>query len=490
VRLPDKAGQDPRFRQAIEKLEKTAATTRSHPPPARKAAEAQAASVPPSNERLAAAQTNQVEAMGEAPAGKPQSSSFLELLRAEIEKVMPKSLGETEHFMEGGRKEQLKSATTGNIDRQKQEAAGSIKTTASQAPNPSQVPARQATPLPAEAPVQPSPLDAGAAMPAAKPAEAVSLEKSKAETNQSMADADVTPEQLKKANEPTFSAVLESKAAAERHADTAPAGYRAAERGVLAESAAGARKDERTGLTALGAQQGKASGGVKSRQQLAKEKDEARRKEVADTIERIYADTKAKVEAKLGSLDSEVSKTFDTGAEEAVTTMKDFVNARLMIYKADRYGGLLGPAKWFKDKLVGLPSEVKVFYAEGRKIFVTLMDRLVVKIANLVERRLKEAKDEVANGQKRLRQYVEGLPKDLQAIGKAAEREVAGRFEELRQGVDDKKNDLAQNLAQRYKDATEKADAELNKIQEANKGLVTAFVQKLKEVAAALRRIN
>ena len=96
---------------------------------------------------------------------------------------------------------------------------------------------------------------------------------------------------------------------------------------------------------------------------------------------------------------------------------------------------------------------------------MTELDALVVRVANLVETRLKEAKDEIAKGQKEIREYVQGLPANLQAVGKAAETEMQGRFDELRQGVEEKKNDLASKLAQRYKDATEKGAKALTGIE-------------------------
>jgi len=66
-------------------------------------------------------------------------------------------------------------------------------------------------------------------------------------------------------------------------------------------------------------------------------------------------------------------------------------------------------------------------------------------------------KDEIARGQKENSRLRPGLPANLQAVGKAAEQEVKGRFDELREGVDDKKATWPQKLAQRYKDASDKA---------------------------------
>src|SRR5262249_38274082 len=134
--------------------------------------------------------------------------------------------------------------------------------------------------------------------------------------------------------------------------------------------------------------------------------------------------------------------------------------------------------------------EVNVFYAEGRRRFTAEMDGLIVEIAGLVERRLREAKDEVARGRAEIRTYVAGLAPSLQTVGKQAQAAVADRFGELERGMDEKKNDLAQKLAQRYKEAHDKADELLKQIQDENKGLVAAFVEKLEAVIKALKEFK
>src|SRR5260370_22245759 len=324
-------------------------------------------------------------------------------------------------------------------------------------------------------------------MPEPKAESEVSLQQSKQDVNKKLADAEVTPEQLQKANDPRFSAVLTAKSAVEKQADNVPQKYRADEQKTLTQEAAKAVADEKQGLVALQGERGKAGAAVKLRQQSAKEKDEARRKVVANTIEDIFSETQQTVENKLASLESDVSAMFDKGIEAAMTKMTDYVNKRMDVYKSKRYGIPGGSLLWAKDKLFGLPDETKGLYEEGRKSFYQELDRLVISIASVVERLQKEVKDEFARGQKRISEYVQSLLKDLQAMGKAAEKEMASRFDELRQGVDAKKNDLAQKLAQRYKDANDKANAKLKEIQDQNKGLVSGLVEKLGEVVKILR---
>jgi hypothetical protein len=484
------ASKDPRFIKVIDKLDKSAQKTRKHPPASKKALEAQAAAVPPLNEKLAGAQAIQVKVMREAETRKPESESFLSLMRAEIEKAMPKNLGDTEKFMKGEKKDQLKVAMTGNVDKQKEDATGGIKSAASERPDPTRVPGKEVTPVPPEpSPPAPQPIGAAEGMPATKPATEVSLENSKQDVNRQLIDANVTPSQLQKANDPRFSAVLAAKSAVETHADAAPKKYEVDEQKAIAQSANMAIAEERKGLAVFLGIKGMSVAKVKSRQQMTKEKDEAERKKVSDTIENIYRKTKETVEKKLSSLEAEVSAKFDQGMEAALKKMTDHIDDRMFKWKLARYGGSLG-LLWLKDKLLGLPDEVNVFYENGRKIFTHELDRTITDIAKLVDARLKEAKDEISKGQKEIGDYVEGLPQNLQAVGRAAEKDISGRFDELSQSVDDKKNDLAQNLAQRYKEANDKANEKLKEMKDANKGLVTKLKETLGEVVKILREFK
>ena len=169
VKLDPKSIKDPRLKQALDKVEKNAQKAKEHPPAEKKAAEAEAAAQPPAKEQLAGAQANQVGVMKAAEVGKPQPDSFLTMLRAEIDKVMPKTLEETGDFMKGEKKEQVKGALTSNVNQQKADSTAGMKTATGQAPDPSSVPPKESTPLPAPlAPAPSIPVDAAAAMPLPK----------------------------------------------------------------------------------------------------------------------------------------------------------------------------------------------------------------------------------------------------------------------------------------------------------------------------------
>ena len=476
---------DPRFRRVMDQLKAGAAKTKAHPPASKKAAEAAGAAKGPSNERAAAGKSKQVDKIQDAPAKKPEPSTFLEMLRAEVDKAMPKTLGETEKFDD--KAQQMKGGLKNSANQQKDEAAGGVAGATQQPPG-QEGEAKKETPIPPEGAPAPPNVAAGEGMPAPKTDAEVSLQDSKQETEQQMKDAEVTPTQLKKANDPRFSAVLVAKDSVAKQADAAPAQYRGNEKAALGAAAAQAQNTTRkTAAAMIGVKRGSGTR-VLTRQQEQRARDEAKRREVVTNIENIYNDTKKTVETKLSTLDTEVSTMFDQGTEAALKAMTTFVNAKIRAYKIDRYLSIpfVGAYRWIRDQFRGLPSEVNVFYEQGRELFRARMDALIVRVANLVERRLKEAKAEVARGQGRIATYVKSLGPDLQRIGQQAQRDVAGRFEELERSIDDKKNQLAQDLASKYKEAFSKANEALKAIQDANKGLVAGFIGALLEVIKAI----
>lgn len=483
-----KPKSDPRFVAVTEQARAGAARLKQHPPAAKKAREASKSAKAPANERLAGAKARVVDAVQAAPAPKPQPASFKALLRAEIDKAMPRTLGDTEKFMEGGAQAQMKGAAGGGVAQQKQAATGPADQAVKRPPDAGAVPEQPSAPLPAEAPVAAPPIAGDKAMPLPARPQEVSLQETKQDTDQALKDEKVKPETLSKANDPRFSAVADAKGKVAAQADKAPAQFRAKESGVLAKAGAQAAGAARGGALLMAGRKGAGNARVLSRQQQQAAKEEAERARVATTVEGIYARTKTRVEARLGGLDAEVSALFDPGVDAAIAQMKAFVDDKVFDYKLRRYLSipLVGLARWLRDAALGLPDEVNVFYSQGRAVFTRAMDALIDRVAALVERRLAEAKAEVAAGQAEIKAYVASLPAHLQAAGKAAESAVNDRFKELEEGIESKRNELAAGLAQKYKEAFDKADEALKQMQEENKGLVAGFLGKLAEIVKAL----
>ncbi|UOF17255.1 polymorphic toxin type 15 domain-containing protein [Lysobacter capsici] len=478
---------DPRYKRVVSKLEADTRKLKQHPPPSRKSDESAKAAKGPANEKAAGARAKQVDKLEQSDTPKPQTASFLSMLRAEIEKVMPKTLGDTEKFMKGGSGNDIKSSLKGEVGNQKQAATGDLKQNSSAAPSEAGVAAKPVTPIPPE-PAAPTPqIDAAAAMPAPKPAAEVSLEDSKTEVADAKKATKQTETRLTNANDPRFSAVMSAEKAVHKQADAGPAQYRGREAATLGKAGAQAKGVAGKGVSSLLATKGGSKAKVASKQEQQKAREELELSKFTNFVVTTFNTAKAAVDKRLETLDTTVNTMFDQGTDAALNSMKSYVEDALFKYKLERYllmpgGSLL----WIKDQILDLPPEVNRFYEAGRKLFTSAMDALAVKVANLVERELAAAKNDVALAQGKIAAAQAALSPAVRARGAQLTAEYADKFGELKSGIEDKKQQLAEGLAQKYKEAFDKADEALKAIQDANKGLVTQAKEKIAEVAKAL----
>jgi hypothetical protein len=475
----------------MEQLDASAQQAGGHPPASQKAAEAQAAAASPPNEGAAGAKAHQVDAMQSAEAPRADSSGFLALLRQEIERVMPQNLEDATRFMQGGEKGQVKSAVSGAVRAQKDAAAGPTEQAARATPDASGQPARQAEPLREERAEAPRPINAAEAMPAPRSdADVATLQRGNQDAAAQLEEAKLTPEQLQKANDPRFSAVLTAKENVEALATKAPGEYRASEQATLGQATAVATAEASTGLAQMTALKGASGSKVMAQQLQSKQEDEARRKKVTDTLERIYQQTQERVDAKLSTLEADVMRLFDAGAEAALSDLQTSAKREIARFYDARYTGAEGVALWLIDRFGPVPEEVQAILRRERARFATKMDELAQQIAATVDGRLSEAKAEVSKGQTEIQKYVASLPGDLREVGQQAEQAITSRFDELRSGIDARATELAQKLAQKYKEAHDSADAALKKLEEENENARTKLEKAVKEVVKILTELK
>lgn len=478
---------DPRYKRVVDKLNADSRKLKQHPPPSRKSDESGKAAKGPANEKAAGARAKQVDQLEEAETPKPETASFLSILRAEIAKVMPKTLGDTEKFMKGGSGNEIKGSLKGEVGNQKQAATGDLQQTSNAPPSEAGVPAKPVTPIPPEPGVPPPQVDAAAAMPAPKPAAEISLEESKTEVADAKKATKQTDTRLKNASDPRFSAVMTAEKAVQKDSDAGPGKYRGKEGATLAKAAGQAKAVAGKGVSSLLSVKGGSKTKVLSKQEQQKAREELELSKFSNFVVATFNTAKAAVDKRLENLETSVNTIFDQGTDAALARMKSYVEDALFDYKLKRYllmpgGSLL----WIKDQILDLPPEVNRFYEAGRNLFTAAMDALAVKVANLVERELAAAKNDVAQAQAKIATAQAALSPGVRARGAQLTAEYAEKFNELKSGIEDKKQALAEGLAQKYKEAFDKADEALKAIQDSNKGLVTQAKEKIAEVAKAL----
>lgn len=478
---------DPRFRAAVDKVAEGSARLKQHPPAARKAQEPAKAAKGPPDEKAAGARAKQVDKLEKVETPRPQTASFLAILQAEIARAMPKTLGDTEKFMQGGSSQALKGSLKGNVDQQKQASTADLKQTSGQTPSEAGVPAKPVIPIPPE-PAPPAPqVDGASAMPAPRPAAEVSLEASKHDVAAQMREEKLTDERLRKANDPRFSAVIGSRDAVNRHAAAGPVRYRAAEAATLGRAAGLAAGVAGRGVSTLLAVKRGSKAKVLSRQEQKKQKEEQELRTFTGFVSSTFQTAKKAVEKRLEVLETRVNDLFDRGVDAALASMKKFVEDQLYQYKLNRYLLQVGGALlWIRDQFMDLPPEVNRFYTAGRERFTREMNALAVRVADLVESQLSAAKNDVKQAQAKIASAQKALSPAVQARATAAVAEYAGQFAELESGIEDKKQQLAEGLAQKYREAFDKADESLKAIQDENRGLVTKAKEAIGEVLKAL----
>ncbi len=472
---------DPRFAKVKNKIGSKAAHIKKHPPAKLKSGEAANAAKGPPNEKASGAKSNQVDSMKNTKAEAPPADSFLAVLRAEIAKVMPSNNEDAEKFMEGGAEGEMKNAVGGNVKSQKETASGDLDKTSKKPPSEGGVPTKQITAIPPDSAVPAPGVNAGEAMPDKMPDEAISQKQTKADADTQLKENRLTPKRLSN-KDSRFETVVAEKSNVDKVADASPGKFRTQEKQVLGKATAQAGVQGRTGMTATVSVKNKSKTAVQSRQDAQKKKDEERRKVVTDKIESIYNQAKQKVDNNLNSLEADVMAIFDPGSASAIAAFKSNTKRDIDKFFDERYSGIGGKLDWIADKFKDTPPRVKEIIKENLALFNQSMDNLAVRVAGFVDRRLKQAKTDIDAGQKEIKVYVAGLPKDLKSVGQEAEKAIDSRFNEMREGVEAKKNDLAQKLAQKYKEATDKANELAKKIEEENEGAFHKLAKAIGEI--------
>jgi hypothetical protein len=425
--------------------------------------------------------------MNQQQPGQFNAGAFKAALMEKISAATPQTLEEADNFKDQNKLDSVKGDLSCQVGQEKKQAANPIEEKSKEQPDTSGIVPKSVTALPPkQAGKAPSDIGADKAAPKPKSESEVSLQAGSKSIDKQMADANITDRQLASSNEPQFQTALESKKTAQTHANTAPNAYRQQEQGILTQAQALAQTTAQTQLQGMHSGREQLLTGVAGLQVDTKGQDEQKRSEVANHIQGIYNNTQQKVETFLSQLDGEVNQQFDQGASAAKTEFENYVDQRMKRYKDERYSGLLGPGKWLKDKLLGMPSEVNAFYQEAKNNFLARMDKTIDNIANHVAKTLNAAKSEIAKGKQQITKYVAGLDPSLKQVGQEAAQEIQGKFDELEQSIDSKQNELIDNLAQKYNENLQQIDAQIEQMKEENKGLVQKAIDFVAGVAKTI----
>jgi len=472
---PRSPATDPKF-QALKKdvgaKKKTVAA--SHPPASAEAGSAQAAAVAPADDQEARGKAAHAEDMDAAQPKEFDKRAFIDAVEKAIADRAPKNLDEADKFGESGKAEEVKTEVQGKVGDGKNASAKEIADTTAAVPQPAPD-AKKVVPMgPDKVPAKPGTPNPEQAAPDPLPASATDLSAGPEQVDRQLADAQVTEKQLsfQNSHEPQFDKAVHDKKTMEAHSAAAPKKLRADESRELKDVKSGAAARGAAAMTAIHATRVATGKQVGTGKTGAKKRDEDERKQVTDLLQKVFDQTKCDVEKILTDLDKKVDDEFTTKEKRARDRFTDEHEDGMRRYKDERYGGWDGWLRWTRDLFAGLPEEANRIYERAKDHYLTAMGQLISDIADTVERELRRAKDRIAAGRTELKAAVDKLPADLKAIGREAATEFDGRFDELKDTVDDKGTELVDTLATKYTDAVKAVDDEIAAEKEKNKGLV------------------
>lgn len=488
-RAPHSPFEDPAFHNMVNRAAGAAKKQKHHVPATAKVEAAQAAAVMPPEQTMGTAQGNQAAAMQNAPAPGFNAAAFKAQLMSRIQELTPKTTEQADEFKNNNQLGAVKQDMSGKVSEERGRSAGPLEEKKDEAPDTKSVPQRTVTPLAGpDAPAAPGQLSAKDAAPKPKTTAEVEapIQENTKRVGDEMAKEKITEEQLAKSNEPKFQQALGAKQTAEKQAKTGPVEARKAEQAQIGKAEAQATAMAANRVGAMQGARTQNSAAVLSRQSQTKTKDEAARREVGQRIQGIYDKTKAEVDRILGALDGKVEKAFDEGSAAARKAFEDVVAARMDAYKEDRYGGWFGWARWAKDKIAGMPSEVNEFYAEGRNLYLAKMDAVIDNVVAIIGSELAAAKAEIAKGRKEIADYLNTLSPDLRKVGAEAAENIQSQFDSLEESVNSKANELIDTLANKYIENLKAVDDRIEELKAANQGLVDAAIGAIKGVIEAI----
>ncbi|MFJ5192026.1 putative toxin [Streptomyces sp. NPDC088394] len=465
--------QAPGFRKVKSDVAAKKIRLAHHAPAATESKSAQDAAVAPPDDKEAQGKAANAEKMNAAKPGEFNKQAFIDAVNKAIDAQAPKNLDQADKFSKSGKADKIKDEVDGKVKDGQDSSAKDIDTATKAPPDTSAAKDKPVTPMsPDQPPANPGAPSAADAVPEKQPASVTDFSQGPAANDRAMADAEVTEDQLAKGNEPEFDQALSTKKTAEADSAKAPAKGRAAESQQLSNAKAGAAASGAQAMNALTATRSAAGKQVDGGKGETKSKDEKKRAEVTAKLQKVYDGTKKDVETTLSDLDKKVDTAFTQGEKAARDAFTADHKRRMKKYKDKRYSGMFGPAKWAKDKLMGMPKEANDLFQEARKLYVAKMQTVISSVADIIGTELGKAKARIAKGRTELKAEVDKLPADLREFGQEAATDFAGKFDDLEATVNEKSEQLVQDLAQKYTAALNKVDEEIKKLQEANKGLV------------------
>lgn len=217
---------------------------------------------------------------------------------------------------------------------------------------------------------------------------------------------------------------------------------------------------------------------------------EKKREEIVRNIEAIYSPVEQKVNERLEKLDETTRVEFENGMNDATKEFEENVDTRFRAFKKKRYKGFWGPAKWLKDKILGVNGlpEVKEILDSERENYENNIDKLIEDITGRNKQVIEECKREINEAKTKIDEYIDSLPDALKQIARDASQVIKDKLIALEESVKEKEKELENLLSDLRQEAMDWVEA---KIEEYNKkwgGILSKILSFLGDIALEILR--
>ncbi|MDI9978803.1 hypothetical protein [Rhodococcus sp. IEGM 1307] len=418
----------------------------------------------------------QVDTMSAQKTGTFDRAAFKTKLR---EKIRALQAEDSKNIKEGDKAGQLNADVKDTVAEGKKQAAGGIDAAAKQEPTPGTP--QPGTTLPRPKIGESPEVDGTRAVPPPVPSENVTVGVQCQAIDEKMAAANVTPDQLAKANEPAFQQAADARTQAKTESAALPDKARANENAVLADATTDAATTTRAGLAGMHGTRAERLTASGAKQADGKTKHEETRKRISAQLSQIYTETKTAVDDRLKKLDDDVAKTFDEGASTAKSDFYIFIAANLLVYYVS--GG------WIADAFTGGDSKESIF-KEGRDTYMKAMERVIDQVADVVEAGLNDIVELVKTGKAKLDAAVAAMDPAEQEVAREVETTIQGQFSELEKSVADKQQEIIDSIAQKYFAAQNEVDATISALRDPVGALIDLALESVSGVIDTILKMK
>lgn len=455
VPSPTSASEDPAFSSMEQRSENRAANQAQHDTGENKSNAANDAAPVTEGENRTHAQTDQVATMETEAANPPafDREGFIQSVLDEVERIAPEVLNDVMEFSSRGKAAEVKRAVDSEAENSAEDSRAPLNRAATEDPGPGQSP-REAQTLNVEPPgPQPGSVRADRAMPPPRTESEVDFTAETTRTESILREACVTRSYMDEHSDPELSAATEAQDGLQEATQNAPEDYRAQEAEALQNARGGAAQAGREGVSDLFNNRTTSFATVGNDQGAASTENARKRQDVANEVNTIFTETQSAVTDRLDTMTTDVTTTFDTEANAAVSKFEDFIRTNAEIYEKNWLEDLVD---LLADKLFDYPpAEVWDFYGEGRRTFISEMRVAIGNVADIVETGLREAKELVEDGKRRVEEKLSTLGDDLAEFRSEISDQMNERFSGLEGDINRSQSELVTGLGQRYARALE-----------------------------------